>query len=216
MALLVVGVKSVAQDTLISAIMPSMKKVAPGDIFERLTVIKSAKPWRTKTKRHPKGQPFKRWECLCSCGAETISFEQGLRSGKTKSCGCLKRDKAAKDGIPRKGARSKVHSLSSEYAIWRAMIRRCHNANDERYDDWGGRGIVVCWRWRYGDGDNTGVECFVSDMGKRPSKSHSIDRIDNDGDYKPGNCRWATRSQQMANSRKRGSGSKAYRYRSHP
>jgi hypothetical protein len=81
-------------------------------------------------------------------------------------------------------------------SIWWAMVSRCHNPKDKWFKDYGGRGIVVCDRWRNSSAD------FESDMGPRPTSKHSIDRIDNDGNYEPGNCRWATEFQQKRNTRK--------------
>ena len=81
------------------------------------------------------------------------------------------------------------------------MIRRCHMPSDRTYPGYGGRGISVCDRWRFGDGGATGVECFYADMGDPPFAGASLDREDNDGNYEPGNCRWATDKQQARNRR---------------
>ena len=83
---------------------------------------------------------------------------------------------------------------TAEYIAWQHMRQRCTNANSVHYPDYGGRGIIVCARW-------ASFKAFYSDMGKRPSASHVLDRIDNDGNYEPSNCRWATRSQSQANRR---------------
>ena len=86
-------------------------------------------------------------------------------------------------------------SSNKEFVAWRDMTRRCYDALSENYARYGGRGIVVCDRWRYS------FAAFLGDMGKAPSKAHSLDRIDNDGAYEPSNCRWATFREQMANKR---------------
>jgi hypothetical protein len=90
------------------------------------------------------------------------------------------------------------HGMSKSYLhnIWRKMKYRCFNTSDAAYNDYGGRGITVCERWRT-------FENFYADMGERPGPDYSLDRINNDGNYEPGNCRWATRSEQMLNKRKK-------------
>jgi hypothetical protein len=143
--------------------------------------------------------------CICDCGTEKAIRRLNLTSGDIKSCGCLKRDVEA--WSPACGAANRVHGQggkkvkTSEYVCWGNLIKRCTNpkATDFRY--WGGRGIVVCDRWRYGEFGLSGFECFFADMGRRPSPVYSIDRRDNDGNYEPGNCRWATRSEQQKNKR---------------
>lgn len=96
------------------------------------------------------------------------------------------------------GRSKRTHPL---YWIWVAMIQRCYSETHRAYRLYGARGIRVCERWRVGTDELTPVESFAQDMGERPSPSHSLDRIDNDGDYKPGNCRWATPLEQSRNNR---------------
>lgn len=143
-----------------------------------------------------------RWLCVCSCGAEKIVTAGNLTSGQIMSCGCLKSEQAAR----RAAARSFKHghavrgAQSLEYTSYRSMLSRCLNPNATDFHRYGGRGISVCPRWINGNGSLSGFECFAKDMGARPSRSHSIDRWpDNDGNYEPGNCRWATPKQQGGN-----------------
>ncbi len=90
-----------------------------------------------------------------------------------------------------------------EYAILKAAIQRCENSKSCSYKNYGGRGISVCDRWKHGEDGKTGFECFIQDIGPRPNSRLSLDRIDNEGNYEPGNCRWATTKQQMNNRRPR-------------
>ncbi len=124
----------------------------------------------------------------CDCGSSvTVRFES-LRSGNTKSCGCRRL----------RGDLRRTHGHSKhlpEYFIWKGMRQRCSNPRNQKFKDYGARGISVCERW-------DSFEAFLSDMGRRPSPGHSIDRKNNDGNYEPGNCRWATAKEQAANTRR--------------
>ena len=134
------------------------------------------------------------WLCKCDCGSDKVTSLGSLRGGKAKSCGCLRKEtlsaRAVKHGASRRGA------LLPEYRIWKGVRGRCLNARNPKYPIYGGRGITVCERW-------TDFTNFISDMGPRPSAQHSIDRINNDGNYEPSNCRWATAWQQARNQRPR-------------
>lgn len=144
-----------------------------GRKFGRLTVLEKIKTrWPTRF----------RWFCSCDCGAKFNVAGSGLLSGHVKSCGCL-REKLFKRGVGR-----------SEFHTWRTMIQRCTNPKSHDWKYYGGRGIKVCDRW-------LSFEYFATDMGKRPAQELSLDRIDNNGNYEPGNCRWATKQQQSKNRR---------------
>lgn len=90
---------------------------------------------------------------------------------------------------------------SPEYRAYAAMKTRCLNPRQDRYEDYGGRGITICDRWLHGDSGLSGFECFLEDLGRKPSSQHTLDRRDNDGNYDPDNCRWATPAEQNRNSR---------------
>lgn len=144
-------------------------------------------------KHHKPSQSGWKYECICECGTRTIVGQWTLFHEKVQSCGCLNREKTI--------LRCTTHGCSNTaiYHIWSGIIKRCTNPNDGsafRYFD---RGIRVCERWC----DENGFVNFMADMGPRPSPRHSVDRIDNDGNYEPGNCRWATPKQQAQNRRKR-------------
>lgn len=131
----------------------------------------------------------KHWNCICDCGNTKSISQSKLRSGETKSCGCLRSELSS--------IRVKTHGdyKSKEYNSWRAMIERCYNPKHKYYKNYGGRGISVCDRWR------ESYKNFLQDMGRAKTVEHSLDRKDNNIGYEPSNCRWATKQEQCDNKR---------------
>jgi hypothetical protein len=151
-----------------------------GQRFGKLIIISRA----ANDKYH-----HKRWLCRCDCGVIKEMNEFPIVSGRSQSCGCIHKN-LFKERILKHG----MHK-SPEYRAWQDMKDRCYNINNERYCDYGGRGIKVCERWLV-------FENFLEDMGFRPGNEFSLDRYpNNDGDYEPDNCRWGTDEQQSRNKR---------------
>lgn len=157
-----------------------------GQTFTRLTVLSKV------------GSDSKRrslWLCQCQCGKTKVMRKDALTTGHAKSCGCLFVERR-KAGCSLRHGHARNGSRSVEYHTWEIMLQRCSNPNVWNYRYWGGRGISVCERWRT-------FENFLADVGPRP-RGMSIDRINVNGDYKPGNVRWATTAEQSTNKRPMG------------
>lgn len=139
--------------------------------------------------------------CRCECGKEKTIPKGSLVNGYTKSCGCLSKETAG-TLFSKCGGYSPARRMHyAESNAYNAMIHRCTNPKNPRFSRYGGRGIGVCARWLHGENGATGFECFLADVGKKPSPDLTLDRIDNDAGYFPDNCRWATWKTQANNKR---------------
>lgn len=148
-----------------------------GLVFGRLTVISLS---------HKKnGKPY--WSCKCLCGKDVTARGDSLKIGRIKSCGCYIRE------IKKTSTRKHGLYKTPEYKAWSGIKDRCFNPKNEEYHNYGGRGITVCKEWI------ESFSCFYQHVGKKPTPDHSIDRINNDGNYEPGNCKWSTYPEQQRN-----------------
>ena len=134
------------------------------------------------------------WKCLCDCGNECLAPSNSLKTGRKQSCGCLM--------VESRGTARITHHMSGTklYAAWQGMRKRCFSTYHKNYEDYGGRGITVCEEW---NNDFQSFYDYVSQLPHFGEEGYSLDRINNDGNYEPGNVRWATGKEQASNRRKR-------------
>lgn len=140
--------------------------------------------------RRPGRSPGAFWDCRCDCGGMTVVLGASLRGGLTQSCKCLHDTFAVTHGA----------THTSEYKAWESAKARCFQPNHHGFKNYGGRGITMCEEWR------NDFPAFLAHVGPRPHPTYSIDRINNNGNYEPGNVRWATKTQQIHNRRRYPSG----------
>ena len=151
------------------------RKLKEGDRFDRLVIIGAYSNKQSKHWQHT---------LRCDCGNIAVVAGGDLNKGTTRSCGCLKKEERLTHGM----------SKADEYPVWASMIQRCSNKNNDAYDNYGGRGITVCDEWM-------SFDSFFEDMGSRPNKAMTLERVDNDKGYSGSNCIWASRITQSINQR---------------
>lgn len=157
-------------------------RVSAGDVYGRMTILHEGEVAATK-----RGTADRMVQCRCVCGIEKSVSLRALRQGGTVSCGCYRRSREARGASITHGMKG-----TPTYYVWATMKARCNPANAAKRSRYAGRGITVCKRWQ-------AFENFLTDMGVRPSDNHSLDRIDNDGNYCKSNCRWSLPLEQANN-----------------
>lgn len=157
-------------------------QIVPGKTFGKLTAVRPAE------------EHSRKWVCLCECGNTTKSDKYALQNGSAKSCGCSRKSPEFKASVSKRNTKHGAYG-TVEYAAWSGIVDRCENSNSKDWLNYGGRGIYIDRVWR------EDPQQFLSHMGLRPGKGFSVERLDVDGPYAPGNCIWAT-AQVQANNRR--------------
>jgi hypothetical protein len=165
-----------------------MTDLSPGDRVHRWRILSIGPPATS-----PSGRARARWNCRCECGTEKLVLDQSLRlalrrdAGGSRSCGCLLLERSLQHG------HNRAQRPTPEYMSWLGAKKRCQNPKNDSFYRYGGRGIEICAEW------DDSFETFLRDMGPKPDPSYSLDRIDPNGHYEPGNCRWAPSGVQSRN-----------------
>lgn len=171
-----------------------------GQRFGLLIVESRADNYERFSKTHNRVLKYAQWNCLCDCGQTSIVLSTDLKSNSQVSCGCL-RPKLIGEARTKHGMKG-----TKEYIAWKGMKGRCLNPNDNKFSEYGGRGIQVQESWL------EDFTKFYEHIGPAPSAGHSVDRVDSNGNYEEGNVKWSTKPEQAQNTRKPKSGKNKYKW----